>query len=205
MNSGRRGAPMNFTIRIMPMMVVLFTLLVVLNLLHRILGENQLSEALTTALSQALSTVVAVLSFLGQVVGLALIIFGGYTILKTLLQTAVSSPYSVRDVGVHGRALPVEAIDLGDHDAECLTCGREEGLGVRRGYVNEHVVFGLPVWEKNREETYDCVAHTDRKGLDALDQDDRDALDLALEQSDADETDTDSPEEEIGEEAGDAR
>lgn len=137
-------------------------------------------DLLTTALSQALSAGIAVISISVNIVAPALALYWGYK----LLQTAVSSPYSTLDVGVHGRALPVEAIDLDDHDdAECLTCGREEGLGVRRGYVNEHVIFGLPVLEKNRKETYDCVAHTDRKGLDALDQDDRDALDLALEDS----------------------
>jgi hypothetical protein len=182
--------------------MVLFLPLLILEQLEQSPEGAQAAEHLTAALSQVLSRVVLVASFTAKAVGLAMVLYWGYTV----LQTAISSPYSVSSVGVHGRALPVEAIDLGDHDdAECLTCGREEGLGVRRGYVNEHVVFGLPVLEKNREETYDCVAHTDRKGLDALDQDDRDALDLALEQSDADETDTDSPEEEIGEEAGDAR
>lgn len=108
-----------------------------------------------------------------------------------LIDAAKSSPYPVPSIGVNGRVLPVEAVDLGHHDdAECLTCGRDDGPGVRRGYVESYTVFGLPVREVDRSETYDCAAHTGRDGLDALnhdlEDDDRDALDLVLEQTNDD-------------------
>jgi len=140
--------------------------------------DAPLFEGIATALSQTLDGLVTVASFLAEVAGAAI---AAYAAVK-LVQTAIESPYSPKSVGVHGRALPVEAIDLDDHDdAECLTCGRDDGHGVRRGHVEEFVVFGLPIWTTERSETHDCIDCTDREGLRALDEKhDEDVLDLAL-------------------------
>ena len=127
------------------------------------------------------SYVTAVAGFILVLLKLGIVGGGGAYAAFRLGKTVGSSPYPVRSVGVNGRPLSVKAVDLGDHDdAECLTCGRDDGPGVRRGYVDVYTAFGIPLREFDRSETYDCVAHTGRDGLNALDTEDQDALDLAL-------------------------
>ena len=133
---------------------------------------------LLAALEDSSRVFVEAISFLLPIVLSAIALKVGLV----LADTARESPYSVSSVGVNGRPLPVEAVDLGDHDdAECLTCGRDDGPGVRRGFVEEIVLAGVPLWESDRSETYDCPEHTDREGLRVLgDEEDQDGLDLAL-------------------------
>jgi hypothetical protein len=138
-------------------------------------------ESLITATQHFISVFVGLLKFAAGVgVGLLWLV-----ILNGLYNGYRSSPYSLTDIGVQGRALLVEAIDLGDDDAECLTCGRDDGHGVRRGHVEELVLFGLPILTTGDSQTFDCIDCTDREGLRALDEEhDEDVLDLALDQSD---------------------